>query len=615
MREIDDKQLDLKCVFPKIPESCDRALMNAARSVQEDATMKKSYPVRRVVIIALVLICVSAAALAAYAPRLTELFGRLNGADFQAWLEEGDIALPEASVEVEGVVFTLDEVVYRDSGLYGYGTITPPEGVELVVQDAGVNDPWGVDMYHGAEVPEGTLTIAQKAAQDGSTLLHANVALVKIGVDGGELLTAIYGMDVLPQADGSWQYLFLIEDRMAVEPGDTYTIIMRAIVSGLTEEGIPDESSRQSVEWTVDMTPTPIQVSSEGMETHQEAVETQSEADTQIEAEEQAGPEIIVPEEYTQTGTLAVYRATIKDFGKLIQPELFNQSGIARQQEFDIIFNDGATLSWATEAMFYDEYDGTYTAVYQRAEDGSTFTETLNKPTMAGAAANLAGWMNFGWFGTGETYGLESTELSDITLDEAKERMEALMAAMGMEGYICNAAIDMSVQRIQEMGAKMNEAIDSGLLYSNGYRFDYTEATTADEGFYLQYHKFGTDSDGAALFNASAYVTRDSFAYVALREKYESGEVYETPDTLLSSQSILDALPNVLASARVPEQLVSVTRMQLTWYPMRAENKDDGMVLSPVWVVNYVTEETREQGYEEWAVFSAVDGRLVDAMF
>ncbi|MPN52020.1 hypothetical protein SDC9_199672 [bioreactor metagenome] len=48
---------------------------------------------------------------------------------------------------------------------------------------------------------------------------------------------------------------------------------------------------------------------------------------------------------------------------------------------------------------------------------------------------------------------------------------------------------------------------------------------------------------------------------------------------------------------------------------MRAENKADGMVLSPVWLVIYQDEEAAAEGYTCWAEFNAVDGKLLNAIF
>jgi hypothetical protein len=48
---------------------------------------------------------------------------------------------------------------------------------------------------------------------------------------------------------------------------------------------------------------------------------------------------------------------------------------------------------------------------------------------------------------------------------------------------------------------------------------------------------------------------------------------------------------------------------------MRASKKADGMVLSPIWLVIYQDEEAAKKGYNCWAEFDAVDGKLRNAIF
>ena len=48
--------------------------------------------------------------------------------------------------------------------------------------------------------------------------------------------------------------------------------------------------------------------------------------------------------------------------------------------------------------------------------------------------------------------------------------------------------------------------------------------------------------------------------------------------------------------------------------PMRAEKGKD-MVMSPVWMLAYVSDDGEREGYTDWAAFSAIDGKLVDAIF
>ncbi|MGM9603305.1 MAG: hypothetical protein ACI3W5_17185 [Faecousia sp.] len=107
---------DLQKVFPAIPASCSRVLMDTAGSLKEESEMKRGYSprptTRLALVLALAIICMMGVALAAFYPQITEAFGRHYGEDTQAWLEQGDIALPADSVQVEGVTFTLEEVAF-----------------------------------------------------------------------------------------------------------------------------------------------------------------------------------------------------------------------------------------------------------------------------------------------------------------------------------------------------------------------------------------------------------------------------------------------------------------------------------------------------------------------
>lgn len=327
-----------------------------------------------------------------------------------------------------------------------------------------------------------------------------------------------------------------------------------------------------------------------------------------------AETEIIVPEAYMENGTLPIYRATARDFRETIQPEWFNQSGIAQTETYGYRYNDGAELQLSPETLYYTEYDGTWERTGE-IEGGKKVTETVPKDSLACAVSDLASWATFGFPGMdGKTFDLERTELTEITLAQAQASMEALMAKLGLEGYSCTAALDMSLERIRYLGDAYNAEIDAGYML-NSYRYDYSQATTAEEGYFLKYYRFGEDGDAAGLFRASAYVTASGIHYVSICDQYIMGEVYETPAQLVDAQTVLDALPKEMASSRYPETLQEVLRVSLTWAPVRAANKADGMVLTPVWQVIYLSQEAQKQGYECWATFNAVDGTLLSAIF
>ncbi len=327
-----------------------------------------------------------------------------------------------------------------------------------------------------------------------------------------------------------------------------------------------------------------------------------------------AEPEVIVPEAYTQNGTLPIYRATARDFGDGLKPELFNQSGIADRKEWTITFADEATLDWAPEALFYNEYSGTFDA---NAQEPELKPEYVPRPALSNMIAGLASWASYGWPASGEVFELENTTLTHITLDEAKAALEALLAQLGVAGYECDYALDMSVERIVALGNEMKARIANGEHFTNIPQPDYDQVTPEDEGFYLSYHKRGDNRNqgNGDLFSAYAYVTKRGVVSLSLRDKYIPGEVYSTPAALVDPKEVLGRLPAEVAASRFPEKVVSISSVQLTYAPMRAAKKADGMVLSPIWLVHYQDEKAEKSGYTCWAEFDATDGKLLNAIF
>ena len=55
--------------------------------------------------------------------------------------------------------------------------------------------------------------------------------------------------------------------------------------------------------------------------------------------------------------------------------------------------------------------------------------------------------------------------------------------------------------------------------------------------------------------------------------------------------------------------------MELIYLPVRAENKQEGMVFAPVWELSYADEAGEKKDIESWAQFNAVNGKLIDAIF
>lgn len=323
-----------------------------------------------------------------------------------------------------------------------------------------------------------------------------------------------------------------------------------------------------------------------------------------------AEPVLILPQEER----MPVCAAIARDLTKVVKPEWFNASGIAkstvgRHSDHTVIFADEARLEWTPTALYYNEYSGKSEVVYEDAENGKTYTELLPSPTTANAAASLAGWMTFGWPETGEIYPLEKERLTHIALSEAQARADQLFATLGLEGYVCETALDMSLARIREMGEKWNELIDRGIFVST-LRMNPGAATTQDEGYFLRYRRFGTESDLSGQFHADLYVTAEGFASVNICDQYAMGEVLSVPETLISWQEAAEALPGALADSHMQPELEEITVARLTWCPVREKASESGMAFTPAWVLAF-TALSDGRSCEMHAVFNAVTGGLI----
>jgi hypothetical protein len=329
-----------------------------------------------------------------------------------------------------------------------------------------------------------------------------------------------------------------------------------------------------------------------------------------------AQPEIIAPEAYTQNGTLPIYRAIEQDFTKDFIPELFNQSGIASREKWGVLFKDEAQLQLSPGALYYSEYSGTFDANNnQEEQDAGPAISPL--AALSGEIYNLAGTALEGWPGTDEVYKLDKTALTHITLDEAKATLEALLAKLNVNGYVCDNALDMSLERIVALGNDKNAMIASGEYFTNVPPYVFTKAPAEDEGYFLSYHKPGSSDEGQGyLFRVYAYVTSRGVVKANISDMYIPGEVYFTPEKLVTPEAVMEKLPEEIAASQFPDMKVaSISSLCLTYAPMRAANKADGMVLSPIWRVVYQDAQAAAGGYDCWAEFDAVDGKLLEATF
>lgn len=363
-----------------------------------------------------------------------------------------------------------------------------------------------------------------------------------------------------------------------------------------------------------------------------------------------AREKVILPEGYTQGEPLPVYRAVERTQQQLpifdcYEPEWLNASGVAirenqsKRARYDhVVFQDGAELSVDTSVLIYEEKDGTYLFFYVDNPDnpegpfpmesyaagiGRLVDEALfyhqHPPkdpfSTESYAADLSRMVEDALFrhqaGEGAVVP-ERTELAGITLSQAQAQVEAVLDKLGLNGYAPSLSLDLSVERIHALGEWRKQLFlfegrnEQGKKNHRDREHDFTQATEADEGFYLLFER---RIDGVRLqmngsFYAIAFVNARGIARLIIRDFCGAGNVYERPSRLLTSEEALECLK------RDRPQHAPVIQMELCYTPARASQKEDGLVLTPAWYIVY--DMDTDDGVTGWACYSAIDGSLLE---
>lgn len=589
-------------------ERVQKAVHNSFSCLREDpwlaqrvlANAKGEKPVKKKLSTALVICIIAVLSLigTAYAlssSQVAAFFGLHWNQELGESLKAGKVAQIGESVTVGDVVFTLDEIVYKDRALYGVGTARPVHENDVII-------PMDLaeDLEYFAQNEEAR-ALVEKAKASGGRMFTTDSMPTKIGVDEGTMLMpGCIGYYDIANEDGSVTFSFEASDGFAVNEGVSYQIMMESWVWQMNENGEKMDGTRVQGDWTVSCIPTVLNPSAEKTEM------------SPVSVIEQDGYELVVPEAYRETGTLPVYRAVEADFTKTVNPEWFNGTGtkdgadamdIRYKDDKDVLFADHARLSLSPEALFYNEY----------ADDA--YTEAASSVIVQ--ILWIRQWENH----RGE-FTLEKTELSGITLADAKARAEKLMEKLGIacNQYICDEALDMSLERIQTMGAIWEKAIADGkLLVDDDYQpYDYSAIPASEEGYYLHYSPLGIDSHAAgSRYSAIFYVNLRGIVYANIRNQFNRGEIVYTPETLITPDAAIEKLTKEMGRSIFgrDEEIKSIQQAALTYEAVRAENKADGMVFVPTWMILYQDTSAVRQGYSCYALINAVDGTLIDATF
>ena len=559
---------------------------------EEQVTKKRISALALVVILA---VAVIGTACAVFPTQIANLFKQNWSWEEGEKLEEGKVAQVGESVTAGGVVFTLEEIAYKDQALYGVVNMRPADEKDVFIPETML---W--DMENGAadwltkEKFEKTL---EQAKTSGGRILSGMVLIDAIGVDKGTMLETGCESNTKWNYDGSATYLFMVTNGFIVNDGTSYQIRMRYYGSQADEKGTIIDESRESALQTVSCVPV--------------AAETDKPAEPEatVSAEDLKGYEVVTPAAYRETGTLPVCRAVANDLKAAVDPAWFNTSGILEDDgKGNITFNDHAMLSAEKSWLWYDE-EG-------ELEDRETTAWNIV------SLANCRGLEKSEEVYAGQ-FNPETEELKGITLEEAKRQTEELITRLGLDcnGYTCSYELDMSLDRIRRLGAIDNAYWSNQQdVYPQVVKlFDYEAVPETEEGFYLEYTPTEVDSeDSYEDYNIRVYVTGNGIAYFDVLNEFSKGEIAYTPEKLISAEDAVQRLTQEVSRLRngAEKEVTSVRKAVLNYEAVRADNKADGMVFVPTWTVLYAGPDYVEDDevYSlSYAVFNAVDGSLISS--
>ena len=563
-----------------------------AKARGEEKVGKKK--ISALVLTVILILALIGTACAVFSSRIAEYFSLNWNREVGERLKEGKIAQIGESVTVGDVVFTLEEIAYRDRALYGIGTVRALNEKDVLVPNDLANE---VEYFVSSK--QGKEYIA-KAKETGGRLLTADAWPREIGVDGGTMLNpgsvGYYDED---NGDGTLTFSFEAEDGFAVNDGTSYQILMESAIGQIGDDGEFIEGTYQTERWTISCEPTVIKETAEPERPARE-----------IGVEYLDRYEVTAPAAYTETGTLPVYRAMETDLAALTDPLWFNKTGIRKQEDTGegtlIRFNDFAELDIAGDHVWYLE----------RREKGNLRSDSMMILELAG----INDWYRY----LGQ-FRLEKKELTGITLEEAQRQAEKLLAGLGLdsEKYGCVRALDMDLERIRQMGAIWEHEIEIGEHFDGELHqpYDYAAIPATEEAYLLEYRPLETDTeDCCGGYEAKFLVNSRGIVYAAVDNQYSRGEIAYTPEKLLTAEDAIRRLAEEFGKSRseAGKDKVRMWKTALSYEVIRAADKEDGMAFVPVWTTLYLDpdEDPDEKGLEPcYALFNAEDGTLIDATF
>lgn len=308
-------------------------------------------------------------------------------------------------------------------------------------------------------------------------------------------------------------------------------------------------------------------------------------------------PIFILPDGYAIGDPLPIYVAERGNYTRRIDPAWLTSSPIQdREEHFNGLvnvctttFEHGEWLSTCESNMnYYRQYD---TETYETGMSGKVYDFVRGEDDLP----------------------LIHTSLAGITCDAAVAMGGELLRKISGVEWMLDQAVDMDVARIRELGEKDNNR------WSVWHEpVDLSVVTEADEAYYLSY-SYLVDGLRAyvdyTFFRADILVNARGIERFNVLTAYLRGEQFAAPDRLLTPQEIMEILPKEMRKYRFGGKLHSVISLELIYSVQEDASSPTGYLMVPAWYILYRDNGAAKQGYTCQAVFSAVDGAMLQSMF
>ncbi|NLV57792.1 MAG: hypothetical protein GXY67_03395 [Clostridiales bacterium] len=257
------KREDWQKAYEPLPAALEVRVAHTLFHLEEGRPVRRM-SLRTAVIALAIVLALGGVAYAVIASQTAELFGWLYGAEKKESLLKGDIAPSGENMILGDVVYTLDDVIYKDGTVYGTGTMRPREGANIVLmtEDYGVNEPAGYLLHYGEEeIPEDAPSYAELAREKGAKIILSTCIANGVLNEDGTLNASEIGLALLPQRDGSIRFTFEFEGGGAntIDRAESYRLSLYIANWEVTQEGDwlrkEPENTWLKTDWTVTVTP------------------------------------------------------------------------------------------------------------------------------------------------------------------------------------------------------------------------------------------------------------------------------------------------------------------------------------------------------------------------